>query len=83
MTPEELKELRKSLGLTQAEFAERIGMKVRAYADIELGVSPVRPIHVLATERVALSIAVERRNPMLAPASVRKEALELAQQIIS
>lgn len=32
-----LKELRKSLGLTQEGFAERIGMKYKHYQDLEAG----------------------------------------------
>ena len=78
MTAADLVALRKSLNLTQAEMAERIGLGLRAYQDIEGGVSKLRPIHVNAAERAALSLAVERGNPMLAPAGVRREALDLA-----
>ena len=69
---------RKTLGLTQTEMAGRIGLGLRAYQDIEAGVSKLRPIHVAAAERVALALAVERGDPMLAPAGVRRQALELA-----
>ena len=69
---------RKTLGLTQTEMAGRIGLSLRAYQDIEAGVSKLRPIHVAAAERVALALAVERGDPMLAPAGVRRQALELA-----
>ena len=81
MTPAELVALRNSLALTQAEMAERMGLGARAYQDIEGGVSKVRPIHVAAAERAALTLAVERGNPMLAPATVRRQALELARLI--
>ncbi len=43
--------------------------------------SKVRPIHAAAAERAALTLAVERGNPMLAPASVRRQAPELARLI--
>lgn len=81
MTPAELVALRKSLDLTQAEMAGRVGLGLRAYQDIEAGVSKLRPIHAHAAERAALTLAVERANPMLAPAAVRREALDLARLI--
>jgi transcriptional regulator with XRE-family HTH domain len=74
--------LRKSLGLTQAQMAEKIGLTTRAYHDLESGRSTVRAIHIQAAERAALDIAVERMDPMLAPASVRRSALELARMIM-
>lgn len=77
MTVEELIQLRKSLGLSQADMAAHIGMTVRPYQDIEHGKSALRKIHALAAERAALDIAIERKNPMLAPAAVRKAAIEL------
>jgi transcriptional regulator with XRE-family HTH domain len=81
MTIEELVALRKRLGLTQTEMGERIGLKLRSLQEIESGKTPLRPSHALAAERVALALAVERGDPMLAPLSVRREALELARLI--
>ena len=81
MTHAELAALRNTLGLTQAAMAERMGLGARAYQDIEGGISKVRPIHVAAIERAALALAVERGNPMLAPAAVRRHALDLARLI--
>lgn len=81
MTPADLVAFRKTLDLTQAEMAERVGLGLRAYQDIEAGVSRLRPIHVHAAERAALALAVERGNPMLAPAEVRRQALDLARLI--
>lgn len=81
MTKEDFVALRKSLGLTQTELGERIGLGLRALQDIEAGKTPVRPSHALAAERVALALAVERGEPMLAPIGVRREALELARLI--
>lgn len=82
MTSEEMLALRKSLELTQIEMAEIMGMKMRAYQEIEAGRSPVREIHRLAAERGALHLAVTRGEPMLAPASVRRDALKIAQLIV-
>ena len=81
MTPAELAALRNSLALTQADMGERMGLGTRAYQAIETGEAKVRSIHVAAAERAALALAVERGNPMLAPASVRRQALELARLI--
>lgn len=77
MTAADFASARKALGFTQKGLGERIGMKARSIADIEAGITPVRLIHVLALERLCLSVALERQDPMLAPASVRREALDL------
>jgi DNA-binding XRE family transcriptional regulator len=75
--PSELAELRKQLGFTQQAMANQLGLSLRAYHDIESGKAEYREIHRLAAERVALMIAVLKGNPMLAPADVRREALDL------
>ncbi|HKN28894.1 MAG TPA: helix-turn-helix domain-containing protein [Roseiarcus sp.] len=74
---EHLIELRKELGLTQQEMAEKLDMALRSYQAIEAGESEYRSIHRLAAERVALIVAVEKRDAMLAPAPVRRDAIEL------
>jgi transcriptional regulator with XRE-family HTH domain len=81
MTAEEMTALRKSLGLTQAEMGERIGLALRSVQEIESGKTPLRLSHALAAERIALGLAVERKEPMLAPAAIRREALELVRMI--
>jgi transcriptional regulator with XRE-family HTH domain len=74
---EDLINLRKDLHLTQQEMAERLGMALRAYQEIEAGESKYRFIHRLAAERVALELAVDRGAPDLAPIPVREDAIEL------
>ncbi|MGH9866306.1 MAG: helix-turn-helix transcriptional regulator [Candidatus Acidiferrales bacterium] len=74
---EDLIELRKDLHLTQHQMADKLGMAPRAYQSIEAGESEYRYIHCLAVERVALQIAAEKQDPMLAPATLRKDAIEL------
>ena len=81
MNTDELKAFRKSLKLTQEEMGDAIGIAMRTYQDLENGKSSIKPLHVKALERAALSLAVERGEPMLAPAPVRKDALELARLI--
>ena len=81
MNAAELTALRRGLGLTQTEMAERMGLSMRAYQVAEAEEGEIKVRHVAAAERVALSVALERKNPMLAPAGVRREALELARLI--
>jgi DNA-binding XRE family transcriptional regulator len=73
--------LRQSLGFTQAEMGQKMGLSGRAYVDVEHGVSKLRLLHINAAERIALGEAVARRDPMLAPPEVRREALEVARLI--
>jgi DNA-binding XRE family transcriptional regulator len=74
---EDLIELRKELGLTQQEMANQLDMALRSYQAIEAGESEYRFIHRLAAERVALMIAVDKKAPMLAPPSLRRDAIKL------
>lgn len=74
---EDLVDLRNSLHVTQQEMAERLGMALRSYQDIEAGKSKYRFIHRLAAERAALALAVDKGTPELAPIAVREDALEL------
>lgn len=78
MTPGELFSLRKRLDLTQAGLAELMGLSLRAYQDLEGGKSPIRILHVLALERAGEKLAVTAKDPMMAPAAVRRDALDLA-----
>jgi DNA-binding XRE family transcriptional regulator len=74
---EDLIELRKELGLTQQEMANQLDMALRSYQAIEAGESEYRFIHRLAAERIALLIAVDKKDAMLAPPSLRRDAIEL------
>jgi transcriptional regulator with XRE-family HTH domain len=77
LPPDDLIALRKDLGLTQQEMAAQLDMALRSYQAIETGESGYRHIHRLAVERAALTIAADNKAPMLPPASVRKDAIEL------
>lgn len=48
MTNADLKELRQSTKLTQANFAAMMGVPTRTYEDLEAGRSEVRQIHINA-----------------------------------
>lgn len=78
---ERLVAIRKQLDITQSEMAGELGMSLRAYQALEAGESAVRAIHLLAAERVTLTNAVLKQNPMLALVEIRSEALELARLI--
>lgn len=82
MTPNEMIALRKTLGLTQGEMGTAMGLTGRSYQRLEAGETPLRLLHTQAAERVALRLAVERRDPMLAPATIRREVLDLAGLIL-
>jgi len=81
MTINELIELRKAMGLTQSELAKLIGLGLRAYQEIEGTDRDLKLRHIQAVERVALREAVKQGNPMLAPESVRRDALDLSRLI--
>ena len=70
--------LRKTLDLTQSDMAKRMGLGLRTYQELEMNADKVRGRHVRLAESVALDVAVEKQNPMIAPASIRKKALKLA-----
>ena len=70
--------LRKTLDLTQSDMAKRMGLGLRTYQELEMNADKVRRRHVRLAESVALDVAVEKQNPMIAPASIRKKALKLA-----
>jgi transcriptional regulator with XRE-family HTH domain len=74
---EDLVELRNSLGLTQQQMAGYLDMALRSYQAIEAGESTYRLIHRLAAERVALMVAADTGRPLLAPPTVRRDAVDL------
>jgi hypothetical protein len=64
-------------------MAKGMGLSLRTYQELELNSNKVRRRHVLLAESVALDVAVKKGNPMLAPASIRKKALKLADIIMN
>lgn len=69
--------LRRNLDLTQTEMAARMCLSMRACQDREAAPERDKPRHSKLAEYVALEVALERKNPMLAPGSVRAMALDL------
>lgn len=81
MTGDDLKALRKSLGLTQAQMGKEMGLSLRAYTDVETSPADLRQIHQMAAALVSLKQAVAQRRLDLAQPEVRALALDLAQII--
>ncbi|GGC68449.1 hypothetical protein [Chelatococcus reniformis] len=77
----DLVELRKRLGLKQADMAKHMGMGMRAYQDLEAEPARVLDRHQLLAEAVSLLVAQERRDPMLAAPRMRAAALDIAQMM--
>jgi transcriptional regulator with XRE-family HTH domain len=75
-------QLRKRLGLVQADMARRMGMSLRPYQELETNLRRTRRRHVRLAELVALDVAVEKEDPDLAPASIRGKAIEFVRLIL-
>jgi hypothetical protein len=63
-------------------MARRMGLSLRPYQQLELNPGKVRRRHVRLAESVALDVALEQKDPELAPASVRKKVMDLARLIL-
>jgi transcriptional regulator with XRE-family HTH domain len=83
-TPEDFSfiKLRKALGIGQSEMAERMGLSLRPYQELESKARRVRSRHVLLAESVALDIAIEKQNLELVPDNVRKKVVKLALMLV-
>jgi transcriptional regulator with XRE-family HTH domain len=77
-----LASLRKTLELSQAKMAARMGLSLRPYQELESGDRRVRSRHIRLAESVALDIAVEKQNIELAPDNVRKKVTLLALMLL-
>lgn len=73
--------IRTMLGLTQAQMAHDLDMSLRAYSDLENGVSKTRQLHLMAAERLALFKAHQQQNVSLLPFSVRRDAESLKMKL--
>jgi transcriptional regulator with XRE-family HTH domain len=74
--------LRKALGLGQSEMAERMGLSLRPYQELESATRRIRPRHIRLAESVALDIAIERKNLDLVPDNVRRKVIRLAMIVV-
>lgn len=81
MTGDDLKALRKALGLTQAAMGDEMGLSLRAYTDVEKTVSDLRRDHQMVAELVSLRQAVAKRDLNLALPEVRKLAMDYVRML--
>lgn len=64
--------IRQGLDHMPAVMANRLGMSLRPYQEIQNGRAPCRRIHILAAERVALEGAVDAQGIAAAPAVISR-----------
>lgn len=64
--------------VTQAELARRMGLSLRSYHEAISRPDTALPRHISSAMTALMQIAVERQDPMLAPANARALALDLA-----
>lgn len=74
--------LRKTLRLGQVEMAERMGLTLRPYQELEKAARPVKPRHIRLAESVALDVAIERQDLSLLPDNVREKVFRLALMLV-
>lgn len=74
MKPEEVKQLRKDAGLTQEQFAKRIGASLRTVTRWERGESPMTPE---IEDRIRVAVNAKRIPIDLTRATSTELALEL------
>lgn len=70
--------LRKRIGLTQAEMADRMGLGARAYFTLEQDPASINARHIMLAQMVSLREAVERHDRSLADTAVAALADEFA-----
>ncbi|WP_230534235.1 transcriptional regulator [Microvirga roseola] len=75
---EALINIRTALGLSQAGMAYQLEMTIREYQALEWGEREVPNVYLWAAERLAMGQAVHEKDPRIAPAAIRQEALMLA-----
>jgi transcriptional regulator with XRE-family HTH domain len=66
----DIRDIRKALGLNQAEMASRMGLSPRAYFALEQEPELINIRHIRLAEIVSLMEAVERRDRSLVPKSI-------------
>ena len=77
-----LRDLRKTLGLTQSEMAGQMGLSLRPYQRLE-STRRVGRRHIRLAESVGLDVAIEKEDAELAPEPVRDRAIKLAKMILT
>jgi transcriptional regulator with XRE-family HTH domain len=73
--PFNLPALRGKLGLEQAQMAERMGLALERYLDLEASPDKVQRRHAMLAHLASLEVAIERGQPSLASTTMREKIL--------
>jgi transcriptional regulator with XRE-family HTH domain len=82
MTVTELIELRKRMGLSQADMATGMGLGSRAYQEVEARSGELKQRHRMLAERFTLAHAVVSTSPEYLPSSIRTEVIGFLELIV-
>ena len=70
--------IRQQIGWPQITMAQEMGLSLRAYQALETGETPMRRIHTLAAQRVALYTAWMQMRPDFIKGQIARELIEIA-----
>ncbi len=73
--PFNLPALRGKLGLEQAQMAERMGLEIGDYLELEATPAKVQRLHATLAHMASLDVAIERGEPKLASTTVREKIM--------
>lgn len=63
MTPDEIRDTRRALGVTQSQFAALLGVSMQSVAAWEQGTRPISGLVVNAVQNVVKSNQLESKKP--------------------
>ncbi len=73
--PFNLPALRGKLGLDQAQMAERMGLEMQDYLELEANPEKVQRLHATLAHVASLDVAIERGEPRLASTTIREKIM--------
>jgi transcriptional regulator with XRE-family HTH domain len=73
--PFNLPALRGKLGLEQAQMAERMGIEIKDYLELEAAPAKVQRLHATLAHMASLDVAIERGEPRLASTTIREKIM--------
>jgi hypothetical protein len=73
--PFNLAALRGKLDLDQAQMAERMGLEMQEYLELEAAPEKVQRRHATLAHMASLDVAIERGEPRLASTTIREKIM--------
>ena len=73
--PFNLPALRGKLGLDQSQMAERMGLEIGDYRELEATADKVQRLHATLAHMASLDVAIERGEPRLASTTIREKII--------